>query len=130
MGDCPWSECPKMTYGSDEWERAVLAEHGCAMPDGHALRVAAARLARTLDDLATGAQADTVVRAPDYVFNAYRVEVRRLRAELRQAERNVAAVRMVHNEMMARLRFVCRLDARATEADVVEVVKALAGGAA
>lgn len=118
-----------MTYGSDEWERAVLAEHGCVMPEGHALRTAAARLARTLDGLAAGAEQESHARAPDYVFDAYRVEVRRLRAELAQAELETSAVRMIHGEMMARLRAACWLDAGATEADVVEVVEALAGGA-
>ena len=118
-----------MTYGSDEWERAVLAEHGCVMPEGHALRTAAARLAKRLDALAMGAEQESQARAPDYVFDAYRVEVRRLRAELAQSKRETSAARMVHGEMMGRLRAACWLDAGATEADVVEVVAALAGSA-
>ena len=127
MGDHDAHE--PMTYGSDEWERAALAEHGCMMPEGHALRTAAARLARTLDGLAAGAEQESQARVPGYVFDAYRDGVWRLRAELAQAKRETAAARMVHGEMMSRLRAACWLDAGATEADVVDVVEALAGGA-
>jgi len=109
-----------MTYGSDEWERAVLAEHGAVMPEGHALRTAAARLARTLDGLAAGAEQESQARAPDYIVRAYRAQAIALRDQRNR-------VRVKYESAMLRLRAILHLDGDATDDEVIDVVRALAG---